>query len=140
MENRNPLSITLGEAGNIVKYFNATIVGSVLFELNGLLDFNLVNDVDVAIDQDLLFNVRDYLEDKGFKETKRTYKQRGYADFIGSLIFEKENHLPIHLLLKPKEFVLKTVSEIVKEKFERYSESDRIQLLNILKNKLPIAK
>ena len=140
MENRNALSITLGEAGNIVKYFNATIVGSVLFELNGLLDFNLVNDVDVAIDQDLLFNVRDYLEDKGFKETKRTYKQRGYADFIGSLIFQKANHLPIHLLLKPKEFALKTVSEIVKEKFERYSESDRKQLINILKNKLPITK
>lgn len=140
MENRHKLSITLGEAGNIVKYFDAKIIGSVLLELQGILDYNLINDVDIAIDNDKLFNVRDYLEDKGFKETKRTYKQRGYADFIGSLIFEKENHLPIHLLLKPKEFVLKSISEIVKEKFERYSESDRKQLINILKNKLPITK
>lgn len=129
-KDRHSLSVTLGIANELVSYFNSTIIGSVLLEK--FICFDLINDVDVAIDESKFWNIQKFLEDKGFKETSRTYKQQGYADFIGSFKFTKEKHLPIHLCKKEKDFKLKTAPEILKEKFERYSETDRQQILRLV--------
>lgn len=136
MKDRSELSVTIGTAKNLVSYFGATIIGSTLLELSGILDFALVNDVDVAVNQNNFWNIRNYLIDNGFKETTNSYKQEGYADTIGSLIFKKDRHLPIHILIKDKDFKLKSISEIVQIKFERYSDSDRNQLKHIISNNI----
>ena len=131
MGNRGALSITIGMANELVGYFGATIIGSVLLEK--MIGFELINDVDVAIDLSRLWNIKKFLEDKGFKETESSYQQPGYADTIGSLVFKREGHLPIHVSIKGKDFKLKTIPEIIKEKIDRYSATDRAQILQFVK-------
>ena len=132
------LENTLITVNEIARYFNATIIGSVL--LKDLINNDLINDVDISIDESKFWNVKTFLQDKGFKETNNSYKQRGYADFIGSKKFESKNNLPIHLCFKDKDFKIKTIPEILKEKLERYSDSDRLQILDLVTNNYKLKK
>ncbi len=118
------------ECDKICKYFNGQLIGSIL--ISRQINEDLINDIDIAISKNDYFNVQSYLEDLEFKETKHGYKQRGYADTIGSCIFIKKGYLPIHLSVKPEGYKLLSIPEIWAEKIKRYSSSDREQILSLL--------
>jgi hypothetical protein len=118
----------------IQKFFGADLIGSFLLVPIGL-DVDLINDIDIAINEKDFFKVKTYLEDGGYKETKDSYTQRGYAAFIGSRIFVKENEYSVHLSFKYSNFTVKSIEEIIGEKFVRKTESDIKQLQYLLDKK-----
>jgi len=123
-------------AKKIVDYFDGELIGSVLLRDFGLSS-ELINDIDVAIHPDVLFKVIRFLDDCGYEEVERNSRQeKGYADFIGSLVFKPMScEIPIHLSLKEKNFKLMTVKEIIGEKFLRGLDNDIKQLKQMLEAK-----
>jgi hypothetical protein len=118
----------------IERFFNGNVIGSFLLLKDGLSP-ELINDLDIAIYKSNYLKVQEYLEDLGYSETKKGYVSKGYGMFNGSLVFTKENEIPIHLCFKNEDFKLYSFKELIGEKFLRSNESDIKQLAYLLQNK-----
>lgn len=121
-------------ANKIVSFFNGKIIGSTLLLELGL-DKGLINDIDVLVNPSELFIIKEYLADNDYVETKHSYRQKGYNDTIGSLLFEKVLHTPIHLSLRNKDIKVMEKYELIAEKFKRLNDSDQVQLLYLIHNR-----
>lgn len=103
--------------------FQTKIIGSYLFHEVSLLDFEDINDIDVAIVQDKLPGAVNYLRDSGY------VNPTGYH-------FHKENSKTIQLVpYRPGFELYFDLSELVKVKFKRSSQTDLDQLEKIIKRK-----
>jgi hypothetical protein len=124
----------------VLKYFNGKEIGSILFVKQGWLTMDDINDIDILIDGSTLKNVREFLEDEGYKETQKPIILKGYSDTEGSLEFKKpESFHPIHICIKSKENQeVYSLKKLFAEKFERGTDSDLMQLKKIIENKLGI--
>lgn len=118
------------EAQKVCNYFEGYLIGSIL--LVNHIENDLINDIDIAVHKDMYFRLKAYFYDLGFKETKEGYKQKGYADTIGSLIFERLGYIPIHLSFIQEGFGILSIPEILKEKIIRYNKSDRKQIASFV--------
>ena len=116
----------------LTRYFDCRLIGSAL--LYPLLDMNLIQDIDIAVVS--ASKIRQYLEDQGFKETKKPIFSKGYADIDGSLIFvNKEYDKPIHLSITVNTRTY-TIEELLCEKIKRGSKSDWFQVRYYITNKI----
>jgi len=119
----------------ILRYFDAKLIGSVLLYNAQLLSLDEINDVDINVKDYQVQKVRAYLNDNGFKETKPYYQQRGYEAFQGSLVFEKEGEKTIHLLVTKDLHNTFTIGELIGAKFTRQTISDLKQIATCVINK-----
>ena len=112
---------SLDIAKEICFYFDAKIIGSMLFVQEKLLDYEHINDIDIGIDKDYIEKAQHMLTSQGYVETKVPYKQKTYEDFPGFKVFEKDNCKAVHLMLWNDKTNKKvhTIPELIKAKLER---------------------
>lgn len=144
------MDIVQKTAHDLVKYFNCYIIGSYLFcndNGNALLTIKDINDIDVAINGNLLYNIDSYLRDKGFKGLEdavdiKTIKN--YETFRNNILYvHEDSNLKLHILylteVNYNNFNVKSIYEIIKDKLERGSIIDlkqcKIIINNMIKNK-----
>jgi len=138
----------------IVKMFAAAIIGSYKLVLDGLVDSALIQDIDIMVfDEKEADKIRIYLESMGYEESKAPVDKPGYPRQEGSLMFKKENSVPIHLCITkeneremvwfdekwerawhPEDSVWST-ERILGTKILRGTESDIAQIRHILVDK-----
>ena len=120
----------------ITRYFEANIVGSYLLVRAGLMPKDMVNDIDINICQKCEENVRRFLVDNGYKETKPPQKQPGYQTIAGSNLYTKERETNIHILVTPTLETVYSIPELIASKFERGTLNDLHQLESVIKSAL----
>ncbi|QQO97289.1 hypothetical protein M1M30_gp184 [Maribacter phage Colly_1] len=118
----------------IERYFNANIIGSVLFVDADLLKYGEIHDIDILTKSASdAYPIRAYLNDEGWVETKRPQNSPTYARVEGSFVFTKDLHIPIHVNYQTGQnnIVVLPIEQIVAEKFKRGSNYDIAQLHGI---------
>lgn len=112
---------------------NSFIIGSYLLVKENILDISDINDIDLLVNEGLLHKYIKILNDNNYKETKETIFQKGYAPSWGSLFFEKEGEIPIHLSLTTRETKKYTIEELIGSKVLRHTSKDIKQISKIMK-------
>jgi hypothetical protein len=122
---------------NICRYFDGKVIGTYLLVQLDLLKIEDIHDIDIAISELKLDNVRSYLSDKGYNETSPPKNYPGYKPEEGSLKFnhrvKKEGFLPIHLIVWKERFMgVFSVKELLAEKIKRGFDHDLITVRKVL--------
>ena len=127
---------TINIVNQLCSYFGFQIIGSWLLVEKGL-DKNLVRDIDIILKTNdiRIYNIREFLRDNGFKETKHEQDERGYQFVQGSLIFVNSDYdKPIHICLVNHIVKIYSIGKIIGSKYNRHNESDVLQLNNFFKS------
>jgi hypothetical protein len=125
-------------AKRIKKYFNVEYIGSYILVQKKLLKEEDIYDIDIMCTKSTAENIRLFLEDEGFIETRKPIIHKGYADIEGSWVFKNDEYnLPIHICIAGSGVSVWSVKGIIGEKYERHNSHDLEQLGKILKILIP---
>lgn len=127
---------TIDVVKKLQDYFGVLIIGSYLLIEEGL-DNDLVSDIDISVfsKDPKIKNIRNFLKDNNFIETRSYDNPPGYQATQGSLIFNNSEYdKPIHISIikEINNWYVMDIADIISSKYKRKSPSDIKQLKNIM--------
>ncbi len=129
------MKTTYDFANDLINYFNAKFIGSILFVEEGLLELKDVNDIDLLIDKKDLHNIYKYLIDNNFLINNNLKQIISYEQFSKNIICTlSHKDLKIHLCVVDnlKNQSIFDIYTLISNKLKRGDEKDFKQIKKII--------
>ena len=129
------MKTTYDFANDLINYFNAKFIGSILFVEEGLLELKDVNDIDLLIDKKDLHNIYKYLIDNNFLINNNLKQIIYYEQFSKNIICTlSHKDLKIHLCVVDnlKNQSIFDIYTLISNKLKRGDEKDFKQIKKII--------
>ena len=124
----------------LTTYYPCSIIGSYIFSIQGLLHESSINDVDMLLGtRENIKGLKYMMADNGWNCSRSNYERTIYGGQSIGYTFSKKGFVPIHIVMSDEREALE-LSQLVAYKFQRRSESDLVQLAEIIKNSLNILR